>query len=108
VAELAATRWNSRGNCLLVVGATYPEELAEVRGIAGDMPFLVPGVGAQGADVRAAIEAGQSADGRGLIVSSSRSIIHASLGADFAAAARAATILLRDQINAGRRRDAAA
>ena len=108
VAELAATRWNSRGNCLLVVGATYPEELAEVRGIAGDMPFLVPGVGAQGADVRAAIEAGQSADGRGLIVSSSRSIIHASSGADFAAAARAATILLRDQINAGRRRDAAA
>jgi orotidine-5'-phosphate decarboxylase len=108
VAELAATQWNSRGNCLLVVGATYPRELAEVRAIAGDMPFLVPGVGAQGADVRAAIEAGQSADGRGLIVSSSRSIIHASSGADFAAAARAATILLRDQINAGRRRDAAA
>jgi orotidine-5'-phosphate decarboxylase len=108
VAELAATRWNSRGNCLLVVGATYPEELAEVRAITGDMPFLVPGVGAQGADVRAAIEAGQSADGRGLIVSSSRSIIHASSGVDFAAAARAATILLRDQINAGRRHDVAA
>jgi orotidine-5'-phosphate decarboxylase len=108
VAELAATRWNSRGNCLLVVGATYPQELAEVRAITGDMPFLVPGVGAQGADVRAAVAAGQSADGRGLIVSSSRAIIHASSGADFAAAARAATILLRDQINAGRRRDAAA
>jgi orotidine-5'-phosphate decarboxylase len=108
VADLAATRWNSRGNCLLVVGATYPQELAEVRAIAGDMPFLVPGVGAQGADVRAAVAAGQSADGRGLIVSSSRSIIHASSGADFAAAARAATLLLRDQVNAGRRRDAAA
>ena len=108
VADLAATRWNSRGNCLLVVGATYPQELAEVRAIAGDMPFLVPGVGAQGADVRAAVAAGQSADGCGLIVSSSRSIIHASSGADFAAAARAATLLLRDQVNAGRRRDAAA
>jgi orotidine-5'-phosphate decarboxylase len=108
VAELAATRWNSRGNCLLVVGATYPRELAEVRAITGEMPFLVPGVGAQGADVRAAVAAGQSADGRGLIVSSSRAIIHASSGADFAAAARAATILLRDQVNAGRRRDAAA
>jgi orotidine-5'-phosphate decarboxylase len=51
VAELAATRWNSRGNCLLVVGATYPQELAEVRAITGDMPFLLPGVGAQGADM---------------------------------------------------------
>jgi orotidine-5'-phosphate decarboxylase len=102
VAELAATRWNSRGNCLLVVGATYPQELAEVRAIAGAMPFLLPGVGAQGADVRAAVTAGQSADGRGLIVSSSRAIIHASSGPDFAAAARAATIRLRDEVNAGR------
>jgi orotidine-5'-phosphate decarboxylase len=104
VAELAATRWNSRGNCLLVVGATYPRELAEVRAITGDMPFLLPGVGAQGADVRAAVTAGQSADGRGLIVSSSRAIIHASSGVDFAAAARAATIRLRDEVNAGRKR----
>jgi len=104
VAELAATRWNSRGNCLLVVGATYPQELAEVRAITGDMPFLLPGVGAQGADVRAAVAAGQSADGRGLIVSSSRAIIHASSGVDFAAAARAATIRLRDEVNAGRKR----
>ena len=104
VAELAATRWNSRGNCLLVVGATYPQDLAEVRAITGDMPFLLPGVGAQGADVRAAVAAGQSADGRGLIVSSSRAIIHASSGVDFAAAARAATIRLRDEVNAGRKR----
>jgi orotidine-5'-phosphate decarboxylase len=87
------------------VGATYPQELAEVRAITGDMPFLLPGVGAQGADIRAAVTAGQSADGRGLIVSSSRAIIHASSGVDFAAAARAATILLRDEINAGRKRD---
>jgi orotidine-5'-phosphate decarboxylase len=104
VAELAATRWNSRGNCLLVVGATYPQELAEVRAITGDMPFLLPGVGAQGADVRAAVAAGQSADGRGLIVSSSRAIIHASSGVDFATAARAATVRLRDEVNAGRKR----
>jgi orotidine-5'-phosphate decarboxylase len=103
VAQLAATRWNSRGNCLLVVGATYPQELAEVRAIAGDMPFLVPGVGAQGGDIRAAVQAGQSSDGRGLIVSSSRAIIHASSGVDFASAARAATLLLRDQVNAGRK-----
>jgi orotidine-5'-phosphate decarboxylase len=103
VAQLAATRWNTRGNCLLVVGATYPQELAEVRAITGNMPFLVPGVGAQGGDIRAAVEAGQSCDGRGLIVSSSRAIIHASSGVDFATAARAATIVLRDQINAGRK-----
>jgi orotidine-5'-phosphate decarboxylase len=108
VAELAATRWNSRGNCLLVMGATYPEELAQVRAITGDMTFLVPGVGAQGADIRAAVAAGQSADGRGLIMSSSRAIIHASSGVDFADAARAATLLLRDQVNAGRKRRAAA
>jgi orotidine-5'-phosphate decarboxylase len=104
VAELAATRWNSRGNCLLVMGASYPQELAEVRAITGNMPFLVPGVGEQGADIRAAVSAGQTADGRGLIVSSSRAIIHASSGLDFAAAARAATVLLRDQVNAGRKR----
>jgi orotidine-5'-phosphate decarboxylase len=108
VAELAATRWNSRGNCLLVVGATYPQELAQVRAITGDMPFLLPGVGAQGADIGAAVAAGQSADGRGLIVSSSRAIIHASSGVDFAAAARAATLLLRDEINAARTRRHAA
>ena len=104
VAQLAATRWNSRGNCLLVVGATYPQELAEVRALTGNMPFLLPGVGAQGGDIRAAVAAGQSADGRGLIVSSSRAIIHASSGVDFADAARAATVLLRDEINAGRKR----
>jgi len=108
VAELAATRWNSRGNCLLVVGATYPQELAAVRAITGDMPFLLPGAGAQGADIGAAVAAGQSADGRGLNVSSSRGIIHASSGVDFAAAARAATIVLRDEINAARTRGNAA
>ena len=104
VAELAATRWNSRGNCLLVVGATYPQELAAVRALVGDMPLLLPGVGAQGADVAQAVRAGQSADGTGLIVSSSRAILYASQGEDFAAAARSATLALRAEINRSRKR----
>ena len=103
VAELAARRWNARGNCLLVVGATYPRELAEVRALVGDMPLLVPGVGAQGGDVEQVVKSGRNPAGTGLIVSSSRAILYASQGADFAAAARAATARLRDQINASRK-----
>jgi len=104
VAELAARRWNSRGNCLLVVGATYPRELAEVREIVGNMPFLVPGVGAQGGDVAQAVQNGQTPQGAGLIISSSRSILYASSGDDFASAARKAAETLRNQINASRAR----
>jgi orotidine-5'-phosphate decarboxylase len=99
VAEMAAKRWNSRGNCMLVVGATYPRELKEVRDIVGDMPLLLPGVGAQGADITQALQNGQTAKGTGLVVSSSRAILYASSGDDFAAAARKATLALRDQIN---------
>jgi len=106
VAELAARRWNSRGNCLLVVGATYPRELAEVRSIVGDMPLLVPGIGAQGGDVEQAVANGCTRSGTGLIVSSARAILYASAGEDFAQAARAATASLREKINAGRRRRA--
>jgi orotidine-5'-phosphate decarboxylase len=102
VAELAARSWNSRGNCLLVVGATYPGDLAEVRALVGDMALLVPGVGAQAGDVAQAVRAGQSRDGTGLIVSSSRAILYASAGLDFATAARQATHALRDTINASR------
>jgi orotidine-5'-phosphate decarboxylase len=102
VADLAAREWNSRGNCLLVVGATYPRELAEVREIVGAMPFLVPGVGAQGGDVAAAVRSGQTADGTGLIISSSRGILYAGSDGDFSAAARSAAQALRDQINASR------
>jgi orotidine-5'-phosphate decarboxylase len=102
VAELAAREWNSRGNCLLVVGATYPRELAEVREITGSMPFLVPGVGAQGGAVSLAVSNGQTADGNGLIISSSRGILYASSGDDFGTAARNATQALREQINASR------
>ncbi len=103
VAELAARRWNSRGTCLLVVGATYPQELAEVRALVGDMPLLVPGVGAQGGDVEQVVRHGRTRAGSGLIVSSSRAILYASTGEDFAQAARAATASLREKINTSRR-----
>ena len=106
VADLAARRWNTRGNCALVVGATYPRELAEVREIVGNMPFLVPGVGAQGGDVAQAVQSGQTAAGAGLVISSSRGILYASSGENFVAAAREATLKLRDQINASRTRHA--
>ena len=102
VADMAARQWNSRGNCSLVVGATQPRELAEVREIVGKMPFLVPGVGAQGGDVAAAVKNGQTADGTGLIISSSRAILYAGSDDTFSTAARAATEALRDQINASR------
>jgi orotidine-5'-phosphate decarboxylase len=104
VARLAAQRWNSRGNCLLVVGATNPAELAEVRALVGDMPLLVPGVGAQGGDVAQAVKCGQSAAGSGLIISSSRAILYASQAQDFASAARRATAVLREEINRHRTR----
>jgi orotidine-5'-phosphate decarboxylase len=102
IAELAATKWNAHGNCMLVVGATYPRELAEIREITGNMPFLVPGVGAQGGDVVQAVKNGRTPSGTGLVISSSRAILYASSGEDFANAARTAATTLRDQINAAR------
>jgi orotidine-5'-phosphate decarboxylase len=104
VAERVAQRWNGAGNCLLVVGATYPAELAEVRAIVGtQVPLLVPGIGAQGGDVEAAVKAGRTPDGRGLIVNSSRGILYAGKGEDFADAAGVAARTLRDEINRHRR-----
>jgi orotidine-5'-phosphate decarboxylase len=99
VAETIACDWNHNGNCALVVGATYPEELADVRRRVGELPLLVPGVGAQGGDVEAVVKKGRTTDGAGLMISSSRAILYASAGEDFAAAARAAAITLRDEIN---------
>jgi orotidine-5'-phosphate decarboxylase len=84
---------------MLVIGATYPQELAEIRAVVGDLPFLVPGVGAQGGDVAAAVRAGMTPDGLGLVLNSSRGILYASGGEDFAAAAGVATRALRDEIN---------
>jgi len=99
VAEKIAHEWNANGNCALVVGATWPEQLREVRAIVGDVPFLVPGVGAQGGDVEAVVRNAKTADGTGLVVSSSRAILYASDGDDFAQAAANAAKALRDEIN---------
>jgi len=92
VAELVAQRWSTLGDCGLVVGATYPGELGVVREVAGELPILVPGVGAQGGDAGEAVRAGATADGRGLLVSASRSILYAGSGDDFAEAARRAAL----------------
>jgi orotidine-5'-phosphate decarboxylase len=99
IAEKAADSWNYNGNVLLVIGATFPNELKEVRSIVGDMPFLVPGVGSQGGQVKAAVANGKTAGGTGMVISSSRSIIYARHEADFAAAARKSAATLRDEIN---------
>ncbi|SFK42883.1 orotidine-5'-phosphate decarboxylase [Lysobacter sp. cf310] len=102
VAHKVAHEWNAHGNCALVVGATWPEQLREVRAIVGEVPFLVPGVGAQGGDVEAVVKNAKTADGTGLMVSSSRAILYASSGEDYAEAAAVAARTLRDQINACR------
>ena len=97
IAELAGTSWNRNGNCGLLVGATYPGELSQVRARAPSLPLLIAGVGRQQGAVREAVRAGRTADG-GIIVSSSRAVTHASSGPDFAAAARQATITLHEQL----------
>ena len=99
IAATIARDWNANGNCALVVGATWPEQLAQVRALVGDMPILVPGIGAQGGDVEAVIRHGATRSGDGLIISSSRAILYAGAGADFASAARTATLALREEIN---------
>jgi orotidine-5'-phosphate decarboxylase len=77
VAYRVARHWNARGNCMLVVGATYPEELGYVRRIVGEMPLLIPGIGAQGGDVEATVKNGRDQNGHGMIINSSRGIIYA-------------------------------
>ncbi len=99
IAEKASSEWNYNGNVLLVVGATYPEELGEIRAISGDMPLLVPGIGTQGGDIRETVINGRDRNGTGMIINSSRAIIYASPGKDFADAARNAALALRDEIN---------
>ena len=99
IAETIVKKWNKNKNCLLVVGATYPKELARIRKIAGDMYFLVPGIGTQNADLKLVLQAGKNSHGRGLIINSSRSIIFASPDKDFAAKARAEANKLRELIN---------
>lgn len=100
VAEHVRDKWNANGNCQLVVGATYPAEMAEIRQLVGDdMVFLVPGFGAQGGEIEATIQAGITSSGNGLIINSSRAIIYASTGEDFAKAARQQATASRDEIN---------
>lgn len=82
-----------------MVGATFPEELRVIRELVGEMPLLVPGVGAQGGDVDAVVRNGRTADGTGLMINSSRGILYASPDADFAEAAAQAAKALRDEIN---------
>lgn len=99
VAQTVARDWNAKGNCALVVGATWPDELRQVRATVGEMPILVPGIGAQGGDVQAVVRNGADPRGAGLMVSASRAILFAGGDEDFAQAARAAAQALRDAIN---------
>ncbi len=103
IARLAVTEWNLNGQLGLVVGATYPQELARVRAIAPHLPLLVPGIGAQGGDIDATLGAGLDAGGAGLVINSSRAILYAESGESFAQRARQVAIETRDRIEAARR-----
>jgi len=96
VAKLAADQWNSQGNVMLVAGATNPKELADIRQIVGEMTLLIPGVGAQGADVG---ELMRSAQGGGVVINSSRAVLYASSDEDYAQAARQVAMATKDEIN---------
>ena len=102
VAKLAAQQWNQSGQISLVVGATFPEEIAKVRAIVGEMPLLIPGIGAQGGDIDATVSAGKvpGKPGTGMIINSSRAILYASSGSDFAEAARTVAMSTRDALRA--------
>ncbi len=102
IARLAAGAWNRSGRLGLVVGATYPAELARVRELAPTVPLLIPGIGAQGGDAHATVAAAWRTDGP-ILVSSSRAVLYAGGGAGFAEAARAAARAARDMLAAARR-----
>jgi len=105
LAHRANATWNTNGNCAVVVGATYPDELARVRQIVGNMPILIPGIGAQGGDVQATVEAGQDENGEGMIINASRSIIFASNDPrSFVDAAREEAKRLHELINMYRKK----
>lgn len=98
VARLAASQWNTNGQLGLVVGATYPNELARVRALAGELPLLVPGIGAQGGDIDATVAAGAGRATPGMLVNSSRAILYASAGPDWAEAAARVARETRDAL----------
>jgi orotidine-5'-phosphate decarboxylase len=102
VATMVGTRWSELGEAGLVVGATFPDQLGRARAIVGDLPILVPGIGAQGGDLGASVRAGSTAAGAGLLISASRAVLYASQGADFADAARAVALATRDAISSSR------
>ena len=104
----AGVRWDHHGNIAFVVGATAPAEVRDVRQIAGDRLLLVPGIGAQGGDLTAAVTAALRQDGRGALIPVSRGILFASSGSDYADAARASALRLREAINALRPQPATA
>lgn len=95
VAKAVVEEWNGLGNCCVVAGATYPQELADIRAVVGNMPILIPGIGAQGGDVLKTVRA---AGGKKMIINNSRGIIFASNGEDFAEKAREAAIDTNDKI----------
>ena len=99
VAKQVSTSWNTNNNCMLVVGATYPEELKKIREVVPDMFFLVPGIGTQGGDIEATLGNGLRKDKSGLIISSSRAILYASSDEDFAEKAREKAMATRDELN---------
>lgn len=101
VAYQVVHHWNKNNNCCLVVGATYPKEAAEIRKIAPNLPFLIPGVGAQGGEVEETVKASKDENNQGMIINSSRGIIFASDGKDFATAARQKAMELKDTIFSG-------
>jgi orotidine-5'-phosphate decarboxylase len=101
IARLAAGEWNRGGQLGLVVGATYPREVARVRELAPTLPLLIPGIGAQGGDAEATVRAGWR-PGAPIIVSSSRAVLYAGSGEDFAAAARAVALATRAQLQRAR------
>jgi orotidine-5'-phosphate decarboxylase len=103
VADLVANKWNANGQCGLVVGATFPNELAAVRERVGNhVPLLVPGIGAQGGDITATVNAGRNQAGTGMMINSSRAILYASGGENWREAAAKAARDLRDAVNAVR------
>lgn len=99
VATLVAEKWNESGQCGLVVGATFPEEIAKVRARVGDMPLLIPGIGAQGGNIPNTVRAGRDSRGTGMMINSSRAILYAASGDDWREAAARAAKETRDAIN---------
>jgi orotidine-5'-phosphate decarboxylase len=106
IVALKASQWNTNSNVCLVIGATYPEELGTIRQQHPEIPFLVPGIGAQGGDLARAVRQGIDAGGRGMIINSSRQILYASTDKDFDKAARKVATELRDEINRYRSKSA--